>query len=640
VLLAFAGLLVVGLYVGFEALPPRLGHVRFTDTPSILALAGFLTFPVSFVSGMVFTLLGSALHERLGREVVTAGALTLANTTGAAFGALAGGFLLLPGLGMERSFFVLAAAYGLAVLLLPAALRVPAPRPHAVLAYGAFGLYLFFWLLFPHGRMNFYMRIPLLLLGQGENVILAAREGLTETAVYVEQRVSGEPMAVRLVTNGFSMSATGFGARRYMGFYVYLPVALHPRPRSALLICYGVGSTARALVRSRELETIEVVDISREVVEMSAVVYPDPKEDPLRNDRVKVHVEDGRAFLALTDRRFDIITAEPPPPTNAGVVNLYSREFFDRVRGRLAPGGFATYWLPVHTLDSEPARAAIQAFCGAFPDCTLWNGYNLDWMLVGTNGATGPMPVERVRRQWDDPEVGADLRDLGFETPERMGATFLADAALLREIAGTSPPLTDNWPKRVGAPPQALPTPLDYDVLFNRAGARAEAFRASPEIARLWPKELVPGTVEALRVEDLQNLLFVARTAERPADPAWLHEVMTTTDARLFVLLHLESDPDRQRIARKKAARGERDAFVLYHLAAAALAERRFGESASLARSALDAGEARARFLMAYALGLDGRVPEIAPLLSDLPPASRSFLETAFGLAPAGSPGR
>ena len=99
-----------------------------------------------------------------------------------------------------------------------------------------------------------------------------------------------------------------------------------------------------------------------------------------------MHIEDGRQFLLLTTGRYDVITAEPPPPHNAGIVNLYSREYFDLVRERLVDGGVVTYWLPTRDLTSGEAWSITAGFCGAFPDCTLWTGYGLDWMLAGTRG--------------------------------------------------------------------------------------------------------------------------------------------------------------------------------------------------------------------------------------------------------------
>ncbi len=138
------------------------------------------------------------------------------------------------------------------------------------------------------------------------------------------------------------MSGTGWGARRYMKLYVYLPVALHPDPKSALLISYGVGSTAKALTDTPDFQTIDVVDISPEILEMSAIVYPVPSDHPLNDPRVTVHVEDGRYFLQTTKQTFDLITGEPPPPIMAGVANLYSREYFQLIHDRLAEGGMVS----------------------------------------------------------------------------------------------------------------------------------------------------------------------------------------------------------------------------------------------------------------------------------------------------------
>ena len=82
----------------------------------------------------------------------------------------------------------------------------------------------------------------------------------------------------------------------------------------------------------------------------------------------EVRPEDGRYFLETTERRFDLITAEPPPPVLAGVVNLYTREYFELIHSRLREGGFASYWLPVKQMEARAAKAITAAFCGAFED--------------------------------------------------------------------------------------------------------------------------------------------------------------------------------------------------------------------------------------------------------------------------------
>src|SRR6185503_16503336 len=111
----------------------------------------------------------------------------------------------------------------------------------------------------------------------------------------------------------------------------------------------------------------------------------------------------------------------PPPPGIAGVVNLYTREYFKLLYDRLAEGGIVTYWLPLHALTDVSTKAILRAFCDAFEDCSLWNGVGTSLMMVGTRHAQGPVSEEQFRKQWDDPLVSADMRRLGFEQPEELG---------------------------------------------------------------------------------------------------------------------------------------------------------------------------------------------------------------------------
>ena len=78
-------------------------------------LSRWLMTPVSFMSGVLFTLQGASVRAR--RRRVSGWLLTLANTLGSALGALSAGFLLLPLIGMERSIFVLSSVRIVGILL-------------------------------------------------------------------------------------------------------------------------------------------------------------------------------------------------------------------------------------------------------------------------------------------------------------------------------------------------------------------------------------------------------------------------------------------------------------------------------------------------------------------------------------------
>ena len=94
-LAAAAGALGILSY-GRLALPAgALGGVLSVASLPALLLAAGLMLPVSFASGLLFTLLGKALNDSLGLPARSAGLLTLLNTLGAALGPIIAGFWLL-----------------------------------------------------------------------------------------------------------------------------------------------------------------------------------------------------------------------------------------------------------------------------------------------------------------------------------------------------------------------------------------------------------------------------------------------------------------------------------------------------------------------------------------------------------------
>ncbi|MGB8329615.1 MAG: fused MFS/spermidine synthase, partial [Polyangiales bacterium] len=443
------GIVCIVLYWGFPA-----GPRDYTWGPT-LRRGLSLMFPVAFLSGVLFTLLGAALKREVDSETRAAGLLTLANTTGATAGPLLAGFVLLPSFGVDRTVQVLSGLYLLMGLVILAAGARPKAKAARVFTAVAAATLLVLLAVFPAGAtLERHLRPVMETLTRGVGAeTVAMREGVTETIIYTEVKAFGEPVWYAMFTNGYSMSGTAIEGQRYMKLFVYLPMALHPDAKTALLISYGVGNTAKALTDTAGLESIDVVDISRDVLEMNTIVYPEQGTLPLDDPRVEVHIEDGRYFLQTTKKRFDLITGEPPPPKMAGIVTLYSREYFSLVYDRLNEGGIVSYWLPVHHLSPGDSKSIIRAFCDVFQDCTLWGGGALDWILLGTRNATGPGSNERFVQQWADPVIGPDLRALGVEQPEQLGALFMAGPDDLEELAGDALPLTDDYPKRLSDQP-------------------------------------------------------------------------------------------------------------------------------------------------------------------------------------------
>lgn len=567
-----SGALVVGCYAAFPRFVAAFGAGPVGGFVGVAWIAVWLMLPVSLLSGLLFTFLGQAAFECWREETRTAGWITMANTIGATLGSVSAGWLLLPVLGIERSLFALALAYVCVALVAPGAVFWRRVSKQSALAFGAvLAGALAAVASFPFGSME--RRLVPLVAGRWtheDTRIAAVREGLNETIVYLEHRWLGEPVEYRLITNAYSMSGTSLLAKRYMKQYVYWPLAFHPRVERALLISYGVGLTAKALTDSKEIERIDVVDISRDVVEMNRIVYPDPDEYPPDDPRVRVFVEDGRQYLLVSDASYDLITAEPPPLRMAGVVNLYTQEYFELLRSRLRQGGFVTYWLPVQLLNDSDARHIIRGFCNAFPDCSLWSGMGWQWMLVGSRGAGENGPVDRAtfERQWRDPRVLPELTRLGFETPELLLTTFLADADYLHELTAADPPLVDDQPFRIARELEVgyplFERILDYDEIPQR-------FTGSTYLHRLVPPELAAATPPFFPV---QALVEETGLGNRAAGWRRFDALLRATTLRTPVQWYLGDTLEHTGAVERLAAAGSREPSVELMLGIRALARR------------------------------------------------------------------
>ena len=610
-----AGLGVVLSYASFISVVPGSGETVLTTIGGYFRLAVPLMLPVCFLSGVLFTLLGRALQAELGESTRSAGLLTLANTLGAMAGALVSGFVLLPALGVERSLFALACLYGVASFLAVAGKGLARERLSLVPAAALFVAAL---ALFPFGLMQ-RQYVPRILSPWAVESYrpIAYQEGLTETVMILRRDSFARPVSYRLVTNGMSMSATNFVARRYMGLYAWWPVAVHPGPRRALLISYGLGTTARALVETRELERIDVVDTSADVLRLSALAQESPDRNPLADPRVHAHVEDGRFFLFTTPHLYDIVTAEPPPPKTAGIASLYSREYFALARTRLAEGGILTYWLPVYQMEAGDMRAVVGAFCAVFEDCSLWTGYGLDWMLVGTRNAKGPVSAERFAAQWRDPVVSERLREAGLDDPSRLGALFMADAEALRDLAAGTPPLDDDHPYRM-SPRVADGRDKDGFVRLMQVDAPVRRFFASELVRRLWPEAWREPTRAAFLAQDAMNAAHLGPRAPGKSGLVDLERLLVRTPLRAPVLWATGTSVAEVRLAEAAVARGEGSPMAEEILGLDALARRDYREAERrLGLAEPHAGHAaRIRMWRVLALGLAGDTDGPARLLA------------------------
>jgi spermidine synthase len=320
-------------------LPILVNDPRFwTLRPAVITLTLLSIVPFCGCLGYLTPKLIDAFADGRPREAGRAYAI---NIVGCILGPLFGGYVLLPFLGVKQSMLLL----GIPILIyLVLHLREYARRPAFAAATGLMTVVLF---------------------------AVAARYSTSyeDRAFYQVGKLRRDHVATVLATGSgrqkqlFVNGITMTNLTPITKIMAHLPLASRDRkPESALVICFGMGTTVRSLSRwDIDITAVELVPSVPDVFDY----FFKNAGDVLKNPKVHIVIDDGRRFLRRTEKKFDLITIDPPPPVEAsGSSLLYSREFYRLIRTRLKDDGILQTWFPVgEKLTYEAiARAIVDEF--------------------------------------------------------------------------------------------------------------------------------------------------------------------------------------------------------------------------------------------------------------------------------------
>jgi spermidine synthase len=323
-----------------------------------------LAIPTVFM-GLTFPLL---LQRVAGSDDVGfwVGRLTTVNTLGAVVGSLATGYLLLPALGSQRSLFAVALVFVATGLLTTQFIRGRARN----VAYALGAAATLIWLLVP--------RWDLARLTAGTNVYFEGWAKPDEVP-FVREDVHGGVTTVTklndvytLYTNGKFQGNTGWemNAQR---FFAHYPSIFVSKFDQTLIIGLGTGTTL-GTVSSYPWKKIELVEISPAIIEAAGEYFRSVNRDSLRDPRLTLHVGDGRNFLLVQERKYDLISMELSSIWFAGAASLYSQEFYRLVQAHLAERGIFQQWVQLHHVARKDLATIIHTLRSVFPHVALFYG--------------------------------------------------------------------------------------------------------------------------------------------------------------------------------------------------------------------------------------------------------------------------
>ena len=619
VLLLLAAIAALLSYLLF---PERLAQTRTGvfdlswRVVAVLSLA--LMFPVAFLSGILFPSLVASVQVSVGDRMNSIGITTLFNTTGAAAGPLLASFVLLPGVGYQWSLLLCTAGYLLLSVMASERSSWSVSQPVGRLTIGLCAGAILLMAILPYHRAesHFSHASRPYEIDEHGNVlahVVKRIEGTSDTLQLLRRDLFGEPYYYRLLTNDFSMSATNPRNQRYMRLFAYLPLAFRPESEDVLLLCYGCGVTADALLHGPNVKRMDAVDISKEVFALANFYSGINYSNPLRDPRVHAVVQDGRFFLQASPQQYDIISGEPPPPKVMGAVNLYTSEFFRLMHSRLKEGGIATFWLPINQLKVDEAKAILRAFHDAFANASVWASADQDWIMMGIKGSGRKVKEEEIRQLWSQSGSGGDLRQIGIEVPQQLGALFVMDAEGIDQITHDVAPLTDCYPKRLTDEPWDEEAGHRFALMYLAAPSALQRFLHSSLAATIWP-ETLNKSLESFFILRQTRYLSEMIGSNKLAE---LDLYLRHSQLRMPVLEVLGSDGFRLAIAEGVAKRSLTPPLeIMPDLVAGALAQRDIGGAIGLLETEKDRGVSSLNdtFLLTYLYCLNGSVEKAEAL--------------------------
>jgi spermidine synthase len=298
---------------------------------------------------------------------------------------------------------------------------------------------------------------------QAEHRLLMYEEGPTST-VTVRKDWDSISMAINGRTNG-----SDIGDMPTQVMLGQLPVLFAPELKRALVVGFATGVTAGSMLQS-PVETVECVELEPATLKASTY-FEHVNNRPLKDPRLDLIIEDARSYLRVTPARYDMIVSEPSHPWVPGVANLFTKEFFELGRSRLAQTGVFVQWIQIYQLSTESLRSALATFSQTFPHVLVFRvggvSKGKDLLLIGS---TTPVTFDRLAERVHDPRIAAELARVDMSGEDKVRSWFVCDETKLRPaVAGAVINTDDNMHIETTVPKEAFRPLMQSNAVWVEA---------------------------------------------------------------------------------------------------------------------------------------------------------------------------
>jgi spermidine synthase len=427
------GMLAWAAFRGADLLPAlthAVGASHSSPAPGAAA-AGIILLPMTVCIGATFPF-GVRLFARDASEGASGSGRVYAwNTVGSILGATLTGFVFLPILGLENTAMI---GVTTSLLLAIATAWFTLPRRAILATIAAASLVAAIAVGLPT-PVKLLLHMPITeARTAGEFFYLGV--GRSATVVVVETR---EGWLLR--TNGLpeaTVNRSGLPQPRSpeASWLSLLPAAARPEAEQILIIGLGSGQTLDAVPST--VSSIDLIELEEEVVIANRLI-PRP-HDPLDDPRVSLRIGDARGAMNLSRKRYDAIISQPSHPWTAGASHLYTSEFFELARSKLATDGVFVQWIATPYVDVDLFGNLIASLSDVFRYVHVYRPQPTSFLFLASDE-----PIDLLESA---PRAiaaaSADFGRYGIYSVEDFISNWVLDTEGVRKLARDKAPNTDD----------------------------------------------------------------------------------------------------------------------------------------------------------------------------------------------------
>ena len=415
-----------------------------------LLLAVIIILIPAVLMGIAFPLYAALFFNQADNIGKSVGTVYAANTMGGILGSLGAGFVLIPAIGLLPTIGLSAGFYCITflALLFIAQERGIVKWVTAAAITGIVSVALF--------ATEFdYSRFLL-------STLRPVSSGVREKITFFKEHADGAILIKEGAASGKVMFHDGVTVAASAGqnlfshiFPAHLISLLSKGPREILVIGFGCGITSGSMLLYDDVTQLTGVEISSGIIEPAKRYFSAANNSVFSNKKLDLIIQDGKNFITMTDKRFDVIYASPSlPQANQGSAGLFTKEFFAECKKKLKKDGFQCVWIPLHMYSPEEFLTIVKTVIDVYPHVSLWHppqtevSIGLAYLVCSEAGVLPDYQI--ITEKLNRPGIIQDINRLDeatFGTPEEFIALFaMGEKTLKRITADITTVNTDNHP--------------------------------------------------------------------------------------------------------------------------------------------------------------------------------------------------